>query len=73
MPGAEEGNTTAERTQEKVGAPRRGKAPLLGRVRGGGADCRRKLPAQELVHACELRGWGGSGTGCGWRDNFLLI
>ena len=43
-----EQSTTAKRTWEKVWAHRRSKAPLLGRVRGGGADYHRNLPA----HAC---------------------
>ena len=34
--------------------PQEGKAPLLGKVRGGGADHHRKLPAMECAHACEL-------------------
>lgn len=43
-PQAWEWNTMAKGTQEKVGTPcRRGKALLLGRERGGGADCHRKL------------------------------
>ena len=46
-PQAEEGNAMAEGTWEKVGTHRRSKAPLLGRVRGSGADCNRKLPAPE--------------------------
>ena len=37
-PQAEEWNATAEGTREKVWACRRGKAPLLGRARGGGVD-----------------------------------
>ena len=48
MPQAEEGNAMAEGNQEKAQTCRRGKAPLLGRARGGG----RKLPVLELVHAC---------------------
>ena len=51
---AEEGNATAERTQEKVQTCRRGKAPLLGRARGGGEEGHRKLLAPECAHACEL-------------------
>ena len=38
MPQAEEGNDMAEGTQGKVPTIRRGKSPLLGRVRGEGAD-----------------------------------
>ena len=37
----------AEGTWKKVWAHRRGKAPLLGRERGGGVDCHRNL----LAHA----------------------
>ena len=51
MPRAEEGNARAEETWEKVQTHRRGKAPLSGRVRGGGADLQRKLPAPEHVYA----------------------
>ena len=36
----------AERTQEKVWAHRKIKAPLLGKARGGGADSHRTLSAQ---------------------------
>ena len=54
MPWAEEENTTAEGTQQKVWTLRRSKVPLLGRARGGGADHCRKLPAPEHVHACGL-------------------
>ena len=43
-PQAEEGNATAEGTWEKVRVCRRGKVPLLGRVRGGGADCHGFFP-----------------------------
>ena len=43
-----------EGTWEKVWTCRRGRAPLLGRVRGEGADCHRKLPAPERMHACGL-------------------
>ena len=39
----------AEGTGEKVQTHRRGKSPLLERVRGGGVDCQRKLPAPECV------------------------
>ena len=42
----------AEGTWEKVCAHWRGKAPLLGRARGGGADCHRKLPSLDCAHAC---------------------
>ena len=48
---AGEGNATAEGTQEKVQTCRRGKAPLLGWARGGGAVYHRKLPEPEHVHA----------------------
>ena len=51
MPKAGEGNSTAEGNQEKVWTHRRGKAPLLGRVRGGEADHHRKQPAPECAHA----------------------
>ena len=54
MPWIGEGNATAEGTWEKVWTYRRGKAPLLGRVRGGGADHHRKLCALEHMHACWL-------------------
>ena len=47
MPLAGEWNTMAEGTQEKVWAHRRSKVLLLGRARGGGADCHRNLPAHE--------------------------
>ena len=40
----------AEGTQEKVRICRRRKTPLLGRVRGDGADRHRKLPALESAH-----------------------
>ena len=48
MPQAEEGNARAEGNQEKVWIHRRGKVPLLGKARGGGAGRDRKLPAREL-------------------------
>lgn len=38
MPWAEGGDVRAEGTWEKVQTIRIGKLPLLGRVRGGGAD-----------------------------------
>ena len=60
MPWAEEGKAMAEGTQEKFQTGRRGKAPLLERVKGGGADHHRKLSTPEQVHACGLRGQGGS-------------
>ena len=41
----------SEETQEKVWTRRRGKVPLLGRARRGGADRHRKLLAPERVHA----------------------
>ena len=41
-----EWNARAEGTREEVWAHRRSKVPLLGRVRGGGADCHRNLPMQ---------------------------
>ena len=50
VPQAGEGNATAEGTQQKVQTCRRGKAPLLGRVKGGGADRHRKLPSPEGAH-----------------------
>ena len=34
--------------------PRRSKAPLLGRARGGGVDCHRNLP----VHITGSQRWG---------------
>ena len=43
MPWAGECNATAEGTWEEVWAHRRSKAPLLGRVRGSGADCHRNI------------------------------
>ena len=42
-------NAIAEGTQEKVWDLRRGKVPLLGRVKLGGADHHRKLSAPECV------------------------
>ena len=42
---AEEWNTTAEGTWKKVWANRRSKEPLLGRVRGGGVEHHRNIPA----------------------------
>ena len=49
---------------------RRGKAPSLGRMRGGGKDYHRKLPALEYLPACPwaLRRRGSSGTGCGLQE-----
>ena len=44
------------------GSHRRSKAPLLGRVRGGGAGRHRNL---QRMRARALRGWGVSGIGCG--------
>ena len=46
---AGEGNTMAEGTWEKVWTCRRGKVPLLGKVRGGGGDRHRKPPVPERV------------------------
>ena len=46
------------------GTHRRSKAPLLGRVRGGGAGRRRNLLR---MRAPALRGWGVSGIGCRGR------
>ena len=45
------GECHAEGTQEKVCTHMRGRVTLLGRVRGGGVDCCKKLPALELAHA----------------------
>ena len=58
---AGEWNAMAEGILEEVWA-HRSKAPLLGRVRVGGVDSHRNLPA----HLRALRGWGTSGTGYGW-------
>ena len=44
----------AEGTREKIWTCKSGKVPLLGRVRGGGADHHKKLPAPE--HACAPKG-----------------
>ena len=46
----------AEGTQEKVKTHRRGKVPLLGRVRGGGVDHHRKLLVPERGQAPRA-GW----------------
>ena len=46
----------AEGTQEKVKTHRRGKVPLLGRVRGGGVDHHRKLLVPERAQAPRA-GW----------------
>lgn len=43
VPQAGEPSTIAKGTQEEVWPHRRGKAPLLGRARGGGVDCHRNL------------------------------
>ena len=56
----------AEGTLEKVWILRRGKAPLLGRVREG-VDHHMKCPTPEHAHAhCSLRVWGSSGAGYRW-------
>ena len=60
-----EWNAKAEGNWEKVWAHRRSKAPLLGRVRGGGVDPHRNPPMQALAQS--LRGWGTSGAGYGWQ------
>ena len=52
-------NATAEGTWEKVWARRRGKVPLLGRARGGGADSHRKLSAPKGGVSSQRVGWGG--------------
>ena len=67
-----EGNAKTEGTQEKVWTCRRGKAPLLGKVREG-PDHHRKLPALEHAHAV-----GSRMTGRLWNrlrvvKNLLLI
>ena len=54
MPQAGEWNVMTEGTWEKVQTRRRGKVPLLGRVRGGGVDCHRKFPVPK--HARVLAG-----------------
>ena len=60
-----EWNATAEGTWEKVWARRRSKAPLLGRVRGGGADHHRNLP----VHmSWDSQRVGASGRSNGWQE-----
>ena len=58
---AREWNTKAGGTWEEVRTCMTGKVPLLGRARGGGADCHRELPAPEQahVHPQVLTGWGG--------------
>ena len=62
VPQAEEGNTTAKGTQEKVQTCRREKMPLSGRARGGGADAvGNSLHLKVCPQA--LRGQGGSGIG----------
>ena len=48
-PLAREWNAMAEGTGEKFGTRRRGKAPLLGRERGGGVDLHWKLLVSECV------------------------
>ena len=77
---AGEGTATAEANQKKLWTHRRGKIPLLGRVRGGGVDLLSKLPAPE--HAClqALRGRGSSGAGygrqeasCSFRGDWVLF
>ena len=55
-------NATAEGTQEEVWALRRGKAPLLGRSKGGGVGHHGNLPGLVQV----LRGQDASGTGYRW-------
>ena len=54
VPQAGEQSTIAKGTQEEVWPHRRGKAPLLGRARGGGVDCHRNLP----VHITGSQRWG---------------
>ena len=53
-PQVEEGNATAEGTQVKFQTYRRGKSPLLGRVRGGGAGQHRILPELQHAYACRV-------------------
>ena len=53
-----EWNAMAEGTREKVWAHRRSKVPLLGRVRAGGEDRHRNLPACTWA----LRGWDAFDT-----------
>ena len=48
---AEEGNASVEGIREKVQIRRRGKVPLLGSTKRGGAEHHRKLPAPEYAHA----------------------
>ena len=48
-------------TEKEVWA-HRSKAPLLGRVRGGGTDHHRNFP----VHTEALRRLGAAGSGYGW-------
>ena len=60
MPWAGEWYAMAEATQEKVLARRRNKVPRLGRARGGGADCHRKLLTPEHVYAHGLAGAGAA-------------
>ena len=55
---AGEWNAMAEETREEVWA-QSGKVPLLGKVRGGGADHHKNCS----VHALALRGQRASGTG----------
>ena len=52
---AGEWNSIAEGTRKKVWACKRSKVPLLGRVRRGGVDCHKNLPAQ--VCAGSQRVW----------------
>ena len=62
VPWAGEQNAIAEGNWEEIWAHRKGKVPLLGRVRGGGEDHYRNLPA----HVWALRGRAPSGTDYRW-------
>ena len=70
---AGEWNTMAEGTWEKVWTCRRGKMPLLGKVRQGGADHHRKHPAMERVHAGRRSEDGAALAQAMWARNFLLV
>lgn len=72
-PLAKEGNTTAERTREKVQTSRRGKAPLLGRGEEEGQAAVGNALHWSMRMPAGLEGGGGSVEATGGEKPLLLI
>ena len=70
---AGEWNDMTEGNWEKIWACRRGKVPLLGRVRGGGADHHRKLLHPSMITPMGSQRRGISGAGYRQEEDSCLV